>query len=200
MVEAADAKDLIDEAIERSEESHDVAEQAERARERKFRDRVSLLVGGFAVALAIVHMSAAGAQRESLLKGIEASDTFAYMQAKIVRETVLKTAASSMATGAEDKVVWEAEAARLRQPDHARHGIGQLQEEGARQRAQGQRAAAAGEAYETGETALQLSIVLLSIALIARSVWIAGAASLFALAGIVVATLTHMGIAMPWMS
>lgn len=200
MVEAADAKDLIDEAIERAEESQGATEQVERARERKFRDRVSLLVGGFAVALAIVHMSAAGAQRESLLKGIEASDTFAYMQAKIVRETVLKTAASSTATSAEDKAAWAAEATHLRQPDRARHGIGQLQEEGGRQRAEGQRAAAAGEGYETGETALQLAIVLLSIALIARSVWIAGGASLFALAGIVVATLTHMGIAMPWTS
>ncbi len=196
MLEPADAKELIDEAIERVEEKHDVAEQAERARDRAFRDRVSLMVGGFAVALAVVHMAAAGAQRESLLKGIEASDSFAYMQAKIVRETVLKTAAASGGVQAANKTAWSAEALRLRQPDKAGHGIGQLQEEGARQREEGKRAAVAGEAYELGETALQLAIVLLSIALIGRSFWIALSASAFALTGIVIAIATHFGVAL----
>jgi hypothetical protein len=60
-MEPADAKDLIDQAIERAEESATAADRIEHDRERRFRDRVSLLVGGFAVALAIVHMNAAGA-------------------------------------------------------------------------------------------------------------------------------------------
>ena len=94
-MEAADAKDLIEEAIERAEIKSDEAEKAERAKDRVFRERVSLMVGGFAVALAVVHMAAAGAQRESVLRQIEASDSFAFMQAKIVRETVFKTAAAS---------------------------------------------------------------------------------------------------------
>ena len=76
-MEAADAKEVIDEAIERVEEKTEVSEKVERLKDRKFRDRVSLMVGAFAVALAIVHMAAAGAQRESLLKRIEASDSFA---------------------------------------------------------------------------------------------------------------------------
>ena len=62
-MEPTDAKDLIDEAIERAEEHHDAEAALERANERRFRDRVSLLVGVFAVVLAIVHMSAAGDQR-----------------------------------------------------------------------------------------------------------------------------------------
>jgi hypothetical protein len=131
-----------------------------------------------------------------LLKGIEASDSFAYMQAKIVRETVLKTAAASSGTSPTDKQRWSAEALHLRQPDKAGHGIGQLQDEGTRQRAEGGRAAVAGEAYELGETALQLSIVLLSIALIGRSFWIALAASAFALSGLVIALATHFGVAL----
>ncbi len=194
MLEPADAKELIDEAIERVEEKHDVAEQAERAKDRAFRDRVSLMVGGFAVALAVVHMAAAGAQRESLIKGIEASDSFAYMQAKIVRETVLKTAAASSGASAANQKQWSAEALRLRQPDKAGHGIGQLQEEGTRQHDEGKRAAVAGEAYEVGETALQLAIVLLSIALIGRSFWVAVTASVFSLTGLVIAITTHFGI------
>ncbi|WP_242186892.1 DUF4337 family protein [Sphingomonas sp. CARO-RG-8B-R24-01] len=194
MMEPADAKDLIDEAIERAEESSNAAERAERERERRFRDRVSLMVGGFAVALAIVHMGAAGAQRESLLQGIAASDSFAYMQAKIVRETVLKTAAAQPGAMPADRAKWHQEALRLRAPDAAGHGIGQLQDAGARQREAGETAARRGEGFELGETALQLAIVLLSIAMVARSKWIAGGASVVAAIGIVLAAAASFGV------
>lgn len=193
-MEPADAKDLIDQAIERAEENSSAAERRERETERRFRDRISLMVGGFAVALAIVHMSAAGAQRESLLQGIAASDSFAYMQAKIVRETVLKTAAAAPGASRLDRTIWRNEAERLRRPDVAGHGIGQLQTAGARQRAAGERAARQGEGFELGETALQLAIVLLSIAMVARSKWIAGGASVVAGTGIVLAIAAHFGI------
>ncbi|GAA0308601.1 hypothetical protein GCM10009087_18280 [Sphingomonas oligophenolica] len=193
-MEPADAKDLIDEAIERVEERQGAEERAERDQERRFRDRVSLMVGGFAVALAIVHMAAAGAQRESLLKGIEASDAFAYMQAKIVRETVLKTAAAETGAAPADREGWRKEAVRLRRPDAAGHGIGQLEAAGASQRAAGERAARSGEGYELGETALQMAIVLLSIAMVARSRWIAIGAAAVAGLGVATAIATSAGI------
>ena len=193
-MEATDAKELIEEAIERAEGKNSAAEKEELTKERSFRDRVAILVGCFAVALAIVHMAAAAAQRESLLKGIEASDSFAYMQAKIVRETIFNTAAASSSASDVDKHSWAAEALRLRAPDAAGHGIGQLQEEGTKQRAEGAHAAMAGETYELGETGLQLAIVLLSIALVARSFWITVAASLFGIAGIGLAVSTHFGV------
>ena len=193
-MEPADAKDLIDEAIERVEERQEAEARAEHELERRFRDRVSLMVGGFAVALAIIHMAAAGAQRESLLKGIEASDTFAYMQAKIVRETVLKTAAAETGAALADREDWHKEAVRLRRPDAAGHGIGQLQIAGTKQRDEGERAASSGEGYELGETALQMAIVLLSIAMVARSKWIALAAASIAGLGIAVAIATSAGV------
>ena len=192
-MEAAEVKDVIDDAIERVEEKTEAAEKAERLKERQFRDRVSLMVGAFAVALAIVHMAASGSQRESLLKGIEASDSFAYMEAKIVRETVFKTAAASANASEVDKKAWQDEALRLRAPDAVGHGIGQLQVAGTSQREEGQKAAATGERYELGETALQLAIVLSSIALVARSFWIAGVAGVFATLGIAVAIATRLG-------
>ena len=43
VVEATDAKDMTDEAIERAEDQRTAAETAERIVERRFRDRVSLL-------------------------------------------------------------------------------------------------------------------------------------------------------------
>jgi len=195
MVDPADAKELIDEAIERAEQQRDAAEDFERQAERRFRDHVSILVGVLAVALAIVHMVAASSARESLLKGIEASDTYAYMQAKIVRETVLKTAAEFPNPEAP---AWRKEAKRLREPDRAGHGIVQLQRQGGQQREEGLRAAAHGEGYELAETALQMAIVLLSIALVARSRRIVvGAASLAAI-GVIAALATAAGMTLPW--
>jgi hypothetical protein len=130
-----------------------------------------------------------------LLDGIAASDTFAYMQAKIVRETVLKTAAQGAGTPA-DRAGWRAEALQLRQPDRAGHGIGQLQAAGAAQRAAGEAAAERGERYELGETLLQMAIVLLSIAMVAGSAAIAGGAALVAVGGILLAIATHFGLAL----
>ena len=197
MVEPADARELIEEAIERAEEERDGEEREERAVERSFRNRISVLIGVFAVSLAVVHMAAAGAARESLLKGIEASDTFAYMQAKIVRETVYTTAAAGSASQA-DRSAWIAEARRLRAPDRSQHGIGQLQTKGEELRREGERAASAGEGYELGETALQMAIVLLSVALIARSRPIVAGACALAIAGVGAALAAKTGISLPW--
>ena len=194
MVEPADAKEMIDDAIERAEGERSASDAVERTAERRFRDRVALMVGVSAVALAIVHMAAAGAARESLLHGIEASDTFNYMQAKIVRETVARAAAQSNAVSAADRAAWAGEAKRLRAADAAGHAIGQLQAAGTRERRESQRTAAASEGYEVGETALQMAIVLLSIALVARSWAIVGGAALLGVLGVAAAVATSLGI------
>jgi len=76
-------------------------------------------------------MAAAGAARESVLRGIEASDTFNYMQAKIVRETVAKVAAQTAGIDPASRAEWAAEAKRLRAPDTKGHGIPQLEARGA---------------------------------------------------------------------
>ena len=193
MVEAADAKELIDAAIERAEDQRDVEQTEERAQERRFRDRVSVMVGVLAVSLAVIHMAAASAARESLLKGIEASDTFNYMQAKIIREAIYKTAAES-STLQPINANWLKEANRLRSPDAAGHGIDQLKVAGTRLREEGMRSAQVGEGYETGETALQVGIVLLSIALVAGSRKIVAGALLLATVGIALAVATAAGL------
>lgn len=175
MVEPEDAKELIEEAVEEAEK----AGRAERTVEKRFRDSVSILVGLFAVLLAIIHVAAAGNAREGVLLTIEASDTYNYMQAKIIREAILKTAAEEPSLGPEAKVGMLNDAAKLRNPDKAGHGISQLQRRADRLRDEGERASKKGEWYEFAETAMQVAIVLLSIALVARS-WaiVAGAATL----------------------
>ena len=85
----------------------------------------------------------------------------------------------------------------MRAPDKAGHGIGQLQTRGEELRVEGARAVAAGEGYELGETALQMSIVLLSIALVARSRLIVYGAVALATAGALAALATAAGITLP---
>jgi hypothetical protein len=192
MVEPADAKELIDEAIEEAER----VDRAERAIEKHFRDRVSILVGLFAVLLAIIHVAAASNARESLLKTVNASDTYNYMEAKIIRESLLKSLAQTPALSATAQQQMLKEAARLRNPDKAGHGIVQLQEKADELRGEGERSARKGEWYEFAETAMQVAIVLLSIALVARS-WaiVTGAVSL-ATVGVVLAGATAAGLLM----
>lgn len=190
MVEPAEAKELIEEAIEEAEK----ADREEREIEKRFRNRVSVLVGIFALLLAVIHVAAAGNARDGVLKTIQASDTYNYMQAKIIREAILKTAAKQPSLDPSTKADLLKQAAKLRNPDAAGHGIAQLQPQADKLRDEGERASRNGEWYEFAETAMQVAIVLLSIALVARS-WaiVAGAGSLAAL-GVILALATAAGL------
>lgn len=190
MVEPEDAKELIEDAIEEAEK----VDRAERAVEKRFRDRVSILVGLFAVLLAVIHVAAAGNARDGVLKTIQASDTYNYMQAKIIREGVLKAVAQEPSLSPAARAGMLREAAKLRNPDKAGHGISQLQPQADRLRDEGESASTKGEWYEFAETAMQVAIVLLSIALVARS-WaiVTGAVSLAGL-GVVLALATATGL------
>jgi hypothetical protein len=196
-MEASEAHELIEEALEESEVRHEAEARVEKSADRKFRDRASVMVAGFAVLLAIVHTAAASAQRGSMLASIEASDNFAYMQAKIVRETVLLSASRMPGLETETRANELGEATRLRQPDAKGHGIGQLQQMGSDLRRQSNARAAASEGYELGETALQVAIVVLSIAMITMSTRIMWAASALAGCGVVLAVVTALGLHLP---
>ena len=189
-MEPADAKELIEEAIGEAER----VEHAERQIEKRFRDRVSILVGLFAVLLAVIHVEAAENAREGILDTVKASDTYNYMQAKIIREAVMKTAAQNPSYDAKARAALLQQAARLRNPDAAGHGIVQLQKSADDLRDEGEITSRRGEWYEFGETAMQVAIVLLSIALVARSGAIVGGAVALAAAGLLLAVATAMGL------
>ena len=186
MLEASEANELIDEAIERVEEREAKAVREE----RKFRDRLSLLVGIFAVCLAVVHLVGAGLLRENVVQTIRASDAYNYMQAKKVRQVVLQVGAVSAPAAERDKLLAQAHALDL--PDAKGHGIGQLQEAADELSADGIRAGKVGERYEWAETALQMAIVLLSIAMIASSRMIALGACVIATSAIALAAATYL--------
>lgn len=190
MVEPEDAKELIEEAIEEAEK----VDRVERGIEKQFRNRVSVLVGLFAVLLAIIHVAAAGNAREGVLKTIEASDAYNYMQAKIIREAILKTASQEPSLPVAARSGMLKEAAKLRNPDRAGHGISQLQPQADQLRDEGELASKKGEWYEFAETALQIAIVLLSIALVAQSRPIVAGAASVAGAGALMAAATAAGL------
>ncbi len=196
-MEAHEARDLIEEAIEETEARHEAVEAREKSAERTFRERASVMVAIFAVLLAVVHTASASVQRDSLLASIEASDTFAWMQAKEVRETVLITAGNAPALDHEVRAGFMAEATRLRQGDKKGHGINQLQAKGTELRAQSVAKAHAAEGYELGETLLQVGIVLLSIAMIAQSRRVLWGAAAMAGTGVLIALFTLAGGQLP---
>ena len=144
--------------------------------------------------LAVIHVEAAGNARESLLRTVKASDTYNYMEAKIIRESLLKAEAQNPSFDAAARNSLLQEAARLRNPDAAGHGIVQLQQTADQLRDEGETASKRGEWFELAETAMQVAIVLLSIALVARSSAIVAGAVGLAVVGAVVALATKAGI------
>jgi hypothetical protein len=186
MLEPTEAKELIEETVERIE-SHDAQEARE---ERSFRERLSLLVGIFAVILAIVHVIGAGLVRENIVNTIRASDTYNYMQAKKLRQEIMTVGALSAPVDQRERLT--AAAAALDRPDAKGHSISQLQASADKLTEEANQAGTAGEYYEWAETALQMAIVLLSIAMIASSRLVAWGACLLAAGGVALAAVTHM--------
>src|SRR5689334_21821019 len=83
--EAADAADAITEAAE-----------GERAHNEQFRRRAAIAIGILAMLLAISGVGGGNATKEMLNANIQASDTFAFYQAKTIRQTSTQLAADSL--------------------------------------------------------------------------------------------------------
>ncbi len=83
--EAADAADTIAEAVEN-----------DRARNEQFRRRAAVVIGILAMLLAISGLGGGNATKEMLNANIQASDTFAFYQAKNIRQTSNQLAADAL--------------------------------------------------------------------------------------------------------
>jgi hypothetical protein len=83
--EAADAAEAIQEAAE-----------ADRANNERFRRRAAIIIGVLAMLLAISSLGGGNATKEMLNANIQASDTFAFYQAKNIRQTSNQLAADSL--------------------------------------------------------------------------------------------------------
>ena len=85
-MEAQEAADKIREAHEEKDHANDV-----------FRRMAAVLIGVLAMVLAITALSTEGANREVLAANIQSSDTYAFYQAKNIRQTDTQLAADQLA-------------------------------------------------------------------------------------------------------
>lgn len=182
-MDATDAADLISEIRE---------ERASHEADDKFRDRAALLIALLAMLLAVGSLGGGNVAEDMVHNNIKASDTWAFYQAKNVRQTQYKVAVDQMeAQLATDPGLTPQTRAELQklvdkykgtiaryddEPDPAAPGDS-LRGEGKKQlSAQArsyevlrERAGAQDSNFDYSEVALQLAIVLGSVAILALS-------------------------------
>lgn len=181
-MEATDAAELISEIRE---------QRAEHEADDKFRDRAALLIALLAMLLAVGSLGGGNVAEDMIHNNIKASDTWAFFQAKNVRQTQYRLAADEMEVQLADPGLAPEVRAALQQkvdayratvtryddePDPAAPGDS-LRGEGKKQlSAQArsyeqlrERAGAQDSNFDYSEVAFQLAIVLGSVAILALS-------------------------------
>jgi hypothetical protein len=137
---------------------------------------VGLLIAALAAALALAEAAGGGAQTEALDRNVEASNLWAFYQAKTIRMTIVRTAAEAarLRPGAADPAsgpgeqldAWERTAARYESEPGTGEGREELAARAGTAEAARARALAAYHLYEYGSAAFQLAIVLASATVI----------------------------------
>ena len=146
--------------------------------------KIALLISLLALVLAFSETLGKSAQTAALAYNIEASNLWAFFQAKTIRQTVLRTAAEEVAIGntspaAKDQVAkWKETAQRYQNEPETNKGHDQL---AARAKAAEKKRDKSMDQYhnfESASAATQIAIVLASASIIAEMAvlaWIAGA-------------------------
>ena len=181
-MEATDAAELITELRE---------ERAEHEAEARFRDRAAMLIAFFAMLLAVGSLGGGNVAEDMIHNNIKASDTWAFFQAKNVRQTQYRLAADELevqlanpglspevrAALQEKVAAYRATVARYDdEPDPAAptdtlrgEGKKQLSAQARTYEALRERAGAQDSNFDYSEVAFQLAIVLGSVAILALS-------------------------------
>ena len=89
-----DSSDIAEQIREVREELAE--DKAEQEAEEKFRSRTALFIGLLALLMAIAGLGGDNASEDMIINNIRASDTWAFYQAKNVRQTANKIAAAEM--------------------------------------------------------------------------------------------------------
>jgi hypothetical protein len=173
-------------------ESMEHAEQTEHASgENK---KIALLIAVIALCLALSETLGKGAQTEAISKNVEASNLWAFFQAKTIRRTTVQTAAEqaklNLVTAGDDAAKaalqkqiedWLKTAARYRSEPETGEGSEQLSERARHAEEERDLATAKYHHYELASAAFQISIVLASATIITGILalaWISGALTL----------------------
>ena len=188
--------------------AHESMEQADQAKEASSENRkIALLIAVIALFLALSETLGKGAQTEAISRNVEASNLWAFFQAKSIRRTVVQVAAdqSKLAIGttsddaakaALQKQIdeWHKTAARYRSEPETGEGQDQLSERAKHAEEERDLAAAKYHHFELASAAFQIGIVLASATIITGIVVLAWISGVLALAGIAV---TALGLFVP---
>jgi plasmid stabilization system protein ParE len=147
---------------------------------------VALLISILALVLALSETLGKGAQTNALSANVEASNLWAFFQAKTIRQTVMRTAAEEADAEYGDKAPealkkqvrkWKDTADRYQSEPETGEGRKELAARAKAAEAKRDKSLAAYHHYEVGSAAVQIAIVLASASIITTMpvlVWIAG--------------------------
>jgi hypothetical protein len=188
--------------------AHESMEQADHAKEAAGENvKIALLIAVIALCLALSETLGKGAQTESISKNVEASNLWAFFQAKSIRRTVVQTAADQSKLGlgsAGDDAAkatlqkqideWQKAATRYRSEPETGEGTEQLSERARHAEEERDLSTAKYHHFELASAAFQIAIVLASATIITGMIALAWISGLLMLAGIV---FTALGIFVP---
>jgi hypothetical protein len=188
--------------------AHESMEQAEQAKEASSENRkIALLIAVIALCLALSETLGKGAQTESISKNVEASNLWAFFQAKSIRRNVVQTAADqaklSLGAASDDAAKaalqkqiddWQKTAERYRSDPKSGEGQEQLSERAKHAEEERDLATAKYHHFELASAAFQIGIVLASATIITGMIALAWISGLLALAGI---AFTALGVFVP---
>jgi len=188
--------------------AHESMEQAEHTKEAAGENRkIALLIAVIALCLALSETLGKGAQTESISKNVEASNLWAFFQAKSIRRTVVQTASdqSKLSLGAvgDDAAKaalqkqiddWQKTAARYRSEPETGEGTEQLAERAKHAEEERDLSTAKYHHFELASAAFQIGIVLASATIITGMIALAWISGLLTLAGI---AFTALGVFSP---
>ena len=155
--------------------------------------RTALLIAVLALFLALVETGGKGAQTTALSANIEASDLWAFFQARTVRQTVVRTAAemapllADPARAAEVEAQagrWRADERRWESEPEKGDGRRELAERAKAAERARDRAMAAHHLFEVGSGALQVAIVVASASIITATPLLAAGGALVGAVGV----------------
>src|ERR1700742_4431338 len=177
--------------------AHESMEQADHAKEASAENRkIALLIAVIALCLALSETLGKGAQTESIAKNVEASNLWAFFQAKSIRRTTVQTAAeqAKLVSPGDDATKaavqkqiedWQKTAARYRSEPETGEGTEQLAERAKHAEEERNLSTAKYHHFELASAAFQIGIVLASATIITGMIalaWISGALALAGLA------------------
>jgi hypothetical protein len=188
--------------------AHESMEHAEHAEHASSENRkIALLIAVIALFLALSETLGKGAQTESIARNVEASNLWAFFQAKSIRRTVVQTAADQArlnpvlagddaGRAALQKQIedWQKTAARYRSEPETGEGTEQLSERAKHAEEERNLATAKYHHFELASAAFQIAIVLASATIITGMIALAWISGLLAVAGL---AFTALGVFAP---